>query len=135
MLSKQITVYPVIDLSFDLKRPTPINGYHLPAEKYSTATTLHGPLRKTEKPFSRRHSMAAWNEGGTFVFKNKGIYTLTASITDDTADFYTYKAQGYPVAGIEFTLPTTSHTDKIVEVTPTLTEAEGLTVMEPDQER
>jgi hypothetical protein len=134
VLSKQITVYPVIDLSFDLPetthtdksvtltfQPEKLYGHDIvwtatkDGETVQPADILDGGLG---------------NEGGTFVFKNKEIYTLTATITDETGRIFTHteSTKVYPVAGIEFTLPTTSHTDKIVEVTPTLTEADGLSV-------
>jgi hypothetical protein len=134
VLSKQITVYPVIDLSFELPetthtdksvtltfQPEKLYGHDIvwtaakDGETVQPADILDGGLG---------------NGGGTFVFKNKGIYTLTATITDETGRIFTHaeSTKVYPVAGIEFTLPTTSHTDKIVEVTPTLTEADGLSV-------
>jgi len=134
VLSKTVTVYPLIDLTFDLPetthtdksvtltfQPEKLYGHDIvwtatkDGETVQPADILDGGLG---------------NEGGTFVFKNKGIYTLTATITDETGRIFTHteSTKVYPVAGIEFTLPTTSHTDKIVEVTPTLTEADGLSV-------
>ncbi|UWG97460.1 S-layer homology domain-containing protein [Dehalobacter sp. DCM] len=134
VLSKQITVYPVIDLSFDLPETThtdksvtltfqleKLYGHDIvwtaakDGETVQPADILNGELG---------------SEGGTFVFKAKGEYTLTAAITDDTGRVFihTEKTKVYPVAGIAFELPAASHTDTTLEVSTTLTEADGLTV-------
>ncbi len=134
VLSKTVTVYPVIDLTFDLPETThtdkSVTLTFQPEKLYGHdivwTATKNG---ETVQPADILDG-GLGNEGGTFVFKNKGIYTLTATITDETGRIFTHteSTKVYPVAGIEFTLPTTSHTDKIVEVTPTLTEADGLSV-------
>ncbi|MDI6877913.1 MAG: S-layer homology domain-containing protein [Desulfitobacteriaceae bacterium] len=134
VLSKQITVYPVIDQSFDLPETThtdksitltfpleKLYGHDIvwTATKYGetvqTADILEGTLG---------------NEGGTFVFRNKGEYTLTASITDNTGRVFTHSesTKVFPVAGISFDLPSASHTDTAFDVSTVLTEANGLTV-------
>ena len=135
VLSKTVTVYPVIDLIFDLPETThtdksttltfsleKLYGHDIiwtaekDGEAVQTADILEGKLG---------------NEGGTFAFKNKGEYKLTAAITDETGRIFTHteSTKVYPVAGIEFTLPTASHTDKTVEVTPILAKEEGLSVV------
>ncbi len=70
------------------------------------------------------------NEGGTFVFKKKGKYTLTADITDETGRVFTHSESttAYPVADISFDLPSVSHIDTAFDVSTALTEADGLTV-------
>ncbi|HAP5500116.1 TPA: S-layer homology domain-containing protein [Enterococcus faecalis] len=134
VLSKQITIYPVIYLSFDLPetthtdksatltfQPEKLYGHDIvwtatkDGETVQTADILDGELG---------------NEGGTFVFKAKGEYTLIATITDDTSRVFTHteNTKVYPVAGISFDLPAASHTDTTLEVAATLTEADGLTV-------
>jgi hypothetical protein len=134
VLSKQITVYPVIDLSFELPETThtdksttitflldQLYGHNIEwiavkdGETVQTADILDGELG---------------DEGGTFVFRNKGEYTLTASITDDTGRIFTHSESSkvYPAAGIAFSLPAASHTDTTLEVVTTLTEADGLNV-------
>lgn len=134
VLSKQITVYPVIDLSFDLPETThtdksatltfsleKLHGHDIEwtaakdGETVQTADIMDGELR---------------NEGGTFVFRDKGEYTLTASITDDTGRIFTHSESSkiYPVAEIAFSLPAASHTDKTLDVAVTLKEADGLNV-------
>lgn len=134
VLSKQITVYPVIDLGFDLPETTHTDK----------SVTLTYPLEKlyghdivwtatkdgeTVQPADILDGTLG-NEGGTFVFRNKGEYTLTASITDDTGRVFTHgeATKVYPVAGISFDLPSASHTDTPLDVSTVLTEADGLTV-------
>ncbi len=134
VLSKQITVYPVIDLNFDLPdtthtdksatlnfQPEKLHGHDIvwivgkDGEAVQPADILDGTLG---------------NEGGTFVFRTKGEYTLTASITDETGRVFTHceNTKVYPVAVIAFELPTTGHTDTPIDFATALTEAEGLTV-------
>lgn len=57
-------------------------------------------------------------EGGTVVFKEKGSYTLTASITDELGKTITAEDRItiYPVAEVKLTLPAVSHTDKTVSI-------------------
>ena len=134
LLSKQIMVYPVIDLSFDLPDST-----H--TDKSTTITflldKLYGHDIKWTAAKDGETAQTAdildgelGNEGGTFVFRNKGEYTLTASITDDTGRIFTRSESSkiYPVAEIAFSLPAASHTDTTLEVSTTLTEADGMNV-------
>ncbi|BAE86358.1 S-layer homology domain-containing protein [Desulfitobacterium hafniense] len=134
VLPQQITVYPVIDLSFELSEtthtdksatlvfdPKTIDGNDIvwSAEKngetVQPADILDGGLG---------------NEGGTFVFRNEGEYTLTATITDETGRIFKHSetTKVYPVAGISFDLPPASHTDTTFNVSTILTEADGLIV-------
>lgn len=134
VLSKQITVYPVIDLNFELPEtthtdksatltfiPEKLYGHDIvwtvtkDGENIQPADILDGNLS---------------NEGGTFVFKTKGEYSLTAAITDDTGRVFTLteNTKVYPVVRLAFELPTASHTDTTLEVSTTLTDADGPTV-------
>lgn len=134
VLSKQVTVYPVIDLSFDLPEATHTDKsitLTFPLEKLYgqdivwTATKDGEAVQPTDILNGELE-----NEGGTYVFRNKGEYTLTASIADDTGRVFTHSenTKVYPVAGIAFSLPAVSHTDTALDVTTALTEAEGLTI-------
>ncbi|MFZ5944311.1 MAG: S-layer homology domain-containing protein [Bacillota bacterium] len=134
VLSKQVTVYPVIDLSFDLPETTHTDKsvtLSFPLEKLYghdivwTATKDGEAAQPTDILSGELE-----NEGGTYVFRNKGEYTLTASIADDTGRVFTHSknTKVYPVAGIAFSLPAVSHTDTVLDVTTALTEAEGLTI-------
>lgn len=135
VLSKTVTVYPVIDLTFDLPETT-----H--TDKSVTLTfTLeklygHGIVWTAEKDGEAVQTTdildgTLGNDGGTFVFKTKGSYTLTATITDETGRIFTHteSTKVYPIVGIVFVLPAASHTDKTVEVATTLTENGGLSVV------
>lgn len=135
VLSKSIVVYPVADVSFSLPATThtdksvtillsPENLYGLDVawtvtkdgETVQAGDVLDGGLT---------------NEGGTFVFKSKGQYSLTATATDATGRSFTHSqtVDVYPVADISFDLPDAGHTDKTVDVKTTLTETDGLTVV------
>lgn len=58
------------------------------------------------------------NSGGSLRFTQKGSYTLTATATDTAGRAFTAKTDItiYPVAAFSFTLPATTHTDKMVEI-------------------
>lgn len=135
VLSKTVTVYPVIDLTFDLPETTHTDK----------SVTLTFPLEKlyghdivwtAEKDGETVQATdildgTLGNDGGTFVFRNKGSYKLTVTITDETGRIFTHteSTKVYPVAGISFTLPAASHTDTTVDVAAALTEADGLSVV------
>lgn len=134
VLSKQITVYPVIDLSFDLPDTT-----H--TDKSVTLTFLLDKLYGHDIEWTATKDGETvqiadildgglGNVGGTFVFRNKGEYTLTASVSDETGRVFTHSesTRVYPVAGISFDLPAASHTDTPLDVVTALTEADGMTV-------
>jgi hypothetical protein len=135
VLSKAVTVYPVIDLTFDLPETTHTDKsvtLTFPLEK------LYGhdivwTAEKDEETVQATDILdgTLGNDGGTFVFRNKGSYKLTVTITDETGRIFTHteSTKVYPVAGIAFTLPTASHTDTMVDVATTLTEADGLSVV------
>lgn len=134
VLSKQITVYPVIDLNFELPETT-----H--TDKSVTLTFLLEKLYGHDITWTAEKDGEAaqtadildgelGSEGGTFVFKNKGEYTLTAAVTDETGRIFTHteSTKVYPLAGVAFRLPAASHTDTAIDVSTTLTEADILTV-------
>ena len=68
--------------------------------------------------------------GGTVLFKEKGSYTLTASITDELGKVITAQDSitVYPVAEVKLTLPAVSHTDKTVALKTETKETDSLTV-------
>ena len=134
VLSKQITIYPVIDLGFDLPDSTHTDKSttiiflldKLYGHDIRWIVTKDGETAQTTDILDGELG----NEGGTFVFRNKGEYTLTASITDDTGRIFTHSESSkvYPVAEIAFSLPAASHTDTTLEVATTLTEANDMNV-------
>lgn len=134
VLSKQITVYPVIDLSFDLPETTHTDKsvtLTFPPEKLYGHDIVWTAAKdgKSIQPADILDGELG-SGGGTFVFKANGEYTLTAAITDDTGRVFTYteNTKVYPVAGLAFELPAASHTDTTIDVSATLAEADGLTV-------
>ncbi|HHV12617.1 MAG TPA: S-layer homology domain-containing protein, partial [Clostridiales bacterium] len=134
VLSKQITVYPVVDLNFELPETTHTDksvALTFPPEKLyghniTWTAEKDGEAAQTADILDGEFG----SEGGTFVFKNKGEYTLTAAVTDETGRIFTYteSTKVYPVAGVAFKLPAASHTDTAIDVSATLTEADNLTV-------
>jgi len=134
VLSKQITVYPVIDLNFELPETTHTDKsvtLTFPPEKLYGHDIVWTAAKdgKSIQPADILDGQLG-SGGGTFVFKAKGEYTLTAAITDETGRVFahTENTKVYPVAGIAFMLPAASHTDTTLDVSATLAEADGLTV-------
>lgn len=70
------------------------------------------------------------NEGGEVRFKEKGIYDLKASFTDDGQRDYSYEQQikVYPVPTVSYTQPQYAHTDTEIEITVKSTGLDGLTL-------
>lgn len=66
--------------------------------------------------------------GGTVLFKEKGSYMLTASITDELGKIVTAKNNitVYPVAEVNLNLPEISHTDKTIILQTEKKETDGL---------
>ncbi|WP_312645147.1 S-layer homology domain-containing protein [Hydrogenoanaerobacterium sp.] len=67
-------------------------------------------------------------DGGTVLFKEKGSYTLTASITDELGKIITAtdSITIYPVAEVTLSLPAVFHTDKTVTLKTETKEADKL---------
>jgi hypothetical protein len=134
VLSKQITVYPVIDLSFELPETThtdkSVTIAFAPENLHGHDIVWTAAKDGESIPYTDILDGELGSEGGTFVFKTKGEYTLTADITDETGRVFTHteSAKVYPVAEVSFELPAASHTDTAFDVSTTLTEANGLTV-------
>lgn len=66
--------------------------------------------------------------GGSLRFKEKGMYALTAAVTDKSGRVFaaTEEIKVYPVAAFSFTLPETAHTDKAVTVSVTSSELQAM---------
>lgn len=134
VLSKQITVYPVIDLSFELPKTTHTDKSAtlvFPA-KILDGNDIVWSVEKGGEAIQPADILDGdlGNEGGTFVFRNEGEYTLTASITDKTGRIFEHSetTKVYPVAEISFDLPSASHTDTTFNVSTVRTKADDLTV-------
>lgn len=70
------------------------------------------------------------NDGGNIRFTEKGSYTLTATIYDETGRSFknSNEIKVYPVPQLAFTLPKAAHTDDIITVNTTTVDMDGLTV-------
>jgi len=68
--------------------------------------------------------------GGMVMFKEKGRYTLVATITDELGKIITAQSsiEIYPVAEVKLTLPAVSHTDKIINLQTETKETDGLSL-------
>ena len=70
------------------------------------------------------------NSGGTVRFPGKGDYSLTATATDKAGRAFSGKAdiKIYPVTAFSFDLPSTTHTDKPVEVKVVSSELQDMVI-------
>lgn len=134
VLSKQITVYPVINLNFELPETTHTDKsttLTFPLENLYGHDIVWTAVKDGESvPYTDILDGELGSEGGTFVFRTKGEYTLTADITDETGRIFTHteSTKVFPVAVIAFSLPANAHTDTAVNVVTTLMEADNLPV-------
>lgn len=134
VLSRMVTVYPVIELGFDLPETIHMDKsvtLTFPLEQLYGHDIVWSAVKDEEAvQLSDLLEGRLSNEGGTFVFRNKGKCILSASITDETGRIFTHRESTtvYPVAGIAFELPDASHTDTVLEVSTTLAEADNLDV-------
>ena len=134
VLSKQIKVYPVINMSFELPETTHTDKST--AITYSLENLYGNTIEWSATKDGETTNLAEIlegnlnNEGGTFVFKNSGEYALTASIKDETGRVFSHteSTKVYPVAGISFDIPSASHTDKEIHLTTVLKNANNLNV-------
>lgn len=130
--SQTITVYPVIDVSFDLPETTHTDKTVTIAESAELGDlSITWSLTKdgAEAELDTALSGSLGNDGGTIQFADKGSYTLTASATDENGREFTHSetVTVYPVEDVAFELPSTTHTDTTIELDTTLTEMDGLT--------
>jgi hypothetical protein len=130
--SQTVTVYPVIDVSFDLPETTHTDKTVTIAESaelgnlsIAWSVTKDGVAAELDSVISG----SLGNGGGTVQFTDKGSYTLTASATDETGRSFTHSetVTVFPVRDVAFELPATAHTDTTIELGTTLTEMDGLT--------
>jgi hypothetical protein len=135
VLSKTVTVYPVIDLTFALPETTHTDksvtlSYALEA-LYGHDIMWTAEKGGEEAPITDILDGTLGNEGGTFVFKSSGRQTLTASLTDETGRSFTHTESTtvYPVAEITFALPEAAHTDTELGISTTLLNADNMPVV------
>lgn len=117
-----IEILPVVEINLQ----TPKTAHTDTLAVFSTQVKNLGNLsivwntskNGAEKPVSECAAGSLTNEGGSLKFKEKGDYTFTASVTDKAGRIFSTKAdlKVYPVATFSFTLPSTAHIDKAIEV-------------------
>ena len=129
-----ISIYPVVTAAFALPETTHTDksvAVKLMTENLGTNAVVWS-LEKDGTAVDIETALTGTldSTGGTVLFKEKGSYTLTATITNELGKVIT--AQNsitvYPVAEIKLTLPTVSHTDKTMALKTETKEADGLTV-------
>ena len=113
-----ISIYPVVTAAFTLPETTHTDksvAVELSTENLGSNAVVWS-LEKDGAAVDIGTALTGTldSTGGTVLFKEKGSYTLTATITNELGKVIT--AQNsitvYPVAEIKLTLPTVSHTDK-----------------------
>lgn len=129
-----VSIYPVVKASFTL--PDTAHTDTAVAVELETENLGGNTVTWSVKHNGKKIALAdaldgtLSAEGGTVVFKEKGSYTLTASITDELGKTITAEDSitVYPVAEVKLTLPAVSHTDKTVTIKTETKEADGLEV-------
>ena len=115
-----ITVYPVAEVNLTL--PAVTHTDKTAQLKTETKETDGLTLTYTLTRNGESADIDTWIEGdpdhGSIRFKEKGVYALTASVTDATGRVFAGSAgiTVYPVGSAGFYLPEVFHTDKAVVV-------------------
>ena len=129
-----ISIYPVVTAAFALPETTHTDksvAVKLMTENLGTNAVVWS-LEKDGTAVDIETALTGTldSTGGTVLFKEKGVYKLTASITDELGKVITAQDSitVYPVAEVKLTLPTVSHTDKTVALKTETKETDGLTV-------
>ena len=133
--SSSITVYPVVSVDFALSEKahtdTTINLITTLSEM--DGLTADWSLTRNGEAVSISDYIEGelTNGGGTIRFKEKGVYALTTTVTDDTGrDFMsTASIVIYPVGEAGFYLPEITHSDTTVIVEGTFAEIADATVV------
>jgi hypothetical protein len=129
-----VSIYPVVTAAFTLPETTHIDK-SVAVELFTENRGGNAVVWSLEKDGAAVDIETALtgvldSTGGTVLFKEKGSYTLTASITDELGKVITAQDSitVYPVAEVKLTLPAVSHTDKSITLKTETKEADGLTV-------
>lgn len=128
-----IKIYPVAAFAFELPDTTHTDK---PIEIKAVSSELQGMTVDWTVLYNGEITPATsvlegklTNEGGTVRFKQKGAYTLKATLMDALGREYSHEASTvvYPVAETGFYIPPQAHTDTAVEVKTSFQETAGLT--------
>ena len=127
-----ISIYPVVTAAFTLPETTHTDksvAVELTTENLGSNAVVWS-LEKDGAALDMETALSGALDsiGGTVLFKEKGVYKLTASITDELGKVITAQdsINVYPIAEVKLTLPAVSHTDKTVALKTETKEAEGL---------
>jgi hypothetical protein len=123
--SEAVAVYPVAGVAFELPETAHTDTT---IDLVTTLTEMDGltadwSLTRNGEAVSIREYVEGElsNSGGTIRFKEKGVYALTARVTDITGRVFetTATTTVYPVGSAGFYLPEITHTDTFVAVEAT----------------
>ena len=127
-----ISIYPVVTAAFTLPEAAHTDtavAVELSTENLGVNLVVWS-LQKDGAAIDMEQALAGELDsiGGTVLFKEKGSYTLTASITDELGKIVTAENNitVYPVAEVKLTLPEVSHTDKTITLQAETKETDGL---------
>ena len=128
-----ISIYPVVTAAFTLPETThtdksvavELSTQNLGGNAVVWSLEKDGTAADMEKALSGELTAT----GGIVLFKEKGVYKLTASITDELGKVITAQDSitVYPVVEVKLTLPAVSHTDKTMALKTETKETDGLT--------
>lgn len=126
-----VTVYPVITVSMELAKETHTDRTATASVKLTNAGTLPVSWSMSKNNITVTAENTLDNEGGTISFTDKGYYTVTASVTDETGRTFSDSKSitVYPVPNITFDLSEAVHTDDVLSVNTVLTDMEDLTAV------
>jgi len=129
-----VSIYPVVTAAFTLPEtahtdtgvPVELTTENLGSNSVVWSLQKDGAIADIDETLTGELTAA----GGTVLFKDKGSYTLNASITDELGKTVTVKdgITVYPVAEVNLTLPAVSHTDKTAQLKTETKETDGLTL-------
>ncbi|OCN03311.1 hypothetical protein A7X67_13230 [Clostridium sp. W14A] len=129
--TEKIKVYPVVGIDFDLPDTAHTDSeIDLPV----TLTDADGldiewSLTKNGEPLPVGDAIDGElsDDGGTIRFTDKGVYTLTAQVTDETGRVFTASGTTtvYPIGSVGFYLPEITHTDTEVQVETSFKNLDG----------
>ncbi|MCQ4935974.1 S-layer homology domain-containing protein [Anaerotignum propionicum] len=127
-VSKNIDIYPVAEINLALQSVTHTDktiAFHVQT-KEAEDMTVKWSLMKDGEPVTIENFIEGELSLGenNIRFKEKGVYRLTATLTDKTGRVFTDTAEiiAYPVGSVGFYLPSILHTDDTVKVEATLDE-------------
>ena len=126
-----VKVYPVITISMELTKETHTDKAATASVKLTNAGSLPvvWSMGKDKVAVTPEHELT--DKGGSIRFLEKGVYAVTASVTDEAGRTFaaSENIKVYPIPGIAFSLPAAVHTDDSVTIDTALTDMEGLTAV------